>query len=220
MNKIIFRNLGLCLYQATWKMMRDFTETRTIDTLDHIWLVEHFPVFTQGQAGKPEHLLAPGEIPVIKTDRGGQVTYHGPGQLIVYVLLDIRRKNLGVKAQIHALEHSIIALLADYGIQSSTRSNAPGVYVNQAKIASLGLRIRQGCSYHGLSLNVGMDLEPFSRINPCGYPNQTVSQMRDFKDPISVTAVVPNLVTHLMHYLGYTTLIEGPDERSHDNQSN
>lgn len=215
-HNIIFRHLGLCAYATCWKMMQTFTETRHATTFDQIWLVEHFPVFTQGQAGKPEHLLAPGDIPVIQSDRGGQVTYHGPGQLVTYLLLDLRRKGFTLKTLIHSLESSIIELLAEYGIPGARKYQAPGVYVNHAKIASLGLRVKRGCSYHGLSLNVNMDLEPFSRINPCGYPNLTVVQMRDFKNPIEVEEIAPKLIDRLMHHLNYSLLITENKDKIYD----
>ncbi|WP_343032173.1 lipoyl(octanoyl) transferase LipB [Allochromatium palmeri] len=170
---------GLQDYTATWAAMRTFTDAREASTPDELWLLEHPPVFTLGQAGRPEHLLAPGTIPVIQTDRGGQVTYHGPGQLIAYLLLDLRRAGIGVKRLVERLEQSVIDLLAEQGVEAERRADAPGVYVAGAKIASLGLRVRNGCSYHGLALNVDMDLEPFSRINPCGYAGLAVTQLVD-----------------------------------------
>ncbi|MEJ2060383.1 MAG: lipoyl(octanoyl) transferase LipB [Gammaproteobacteria bacterium] len=171
--------LGLCDYEPTWHAMRDFTERRTPETADALWVVEHPPVFTLGLNGRPEHVLAPGDIPVVQVDRGGQVTYHGPGQVVVYVLLDLKRRGLGVRALVTLLEQSVIELLAEQGVDAAARADAPGVYVDGAKIAALGLRIRRGCSYHGLSFNVDMDLEPFSRINPCGYEGLPVTQLRD-----------------------------------------
>ena len=208
MTNLIIRKLGLMSYDTTWQLMKDFTHQRTLSTPDEFWLVEHFPVFTQGQAGKPEHLLNPGIIPVIQSDRGGQVTYHGPGQLVIYVLINLKRKNLGIKLLITQLEHAIISLLAQYNILGTTQIKAPGVYVNQCKIASLGLRVRRGCSYHGVSLNVSMDLEPFNQIHPCGYPNLKVVQMRDFNHSVSTTEVTPQLITHLMQQLGYSRITE------------
>lgn len=160
---------GLQSYAPVYAAMAELTDARTTDTPDVIWLMQHPPVFTQGRAGKAEHLLTPGDIPVVQTDRGGQVTYHGPGQLMVYPLLDLARRGLGVSRLVHGLEHSVIALLASHGITAEARSDAPGVYVNGAKVASLGLRVRRGCSYHGMALNVDVDLAPFARINPCGY---------------------------------------------------
>jgi len=205
---VIIRYLPRSAYQMVWERMRDFTENRSVQTTDEFWLVEHEPVFTQGQAGQAQHVLTPGTIPLIQSDRGGQVTYHGPGQLIIYTLLDLKRKALHLKALVHLLEQSIIALLDEYAIKATTRPHAPGVYVNEAKIASLGLRIRKGYSYHGLSLNVAMDLEPFSRINPCGYPGLKIVQMQDFEKTIQIAEVAPRLLAHLSHFLGYTVLIE------------
>lgn len=208
MSTLIIRKLGLTSYNTTWQLMKDFTEQRTLSTPDEFWLVEHLPIFTQGQAGKSIHLLNPGTIPVVHSDRGGQVTYHGPGQLIVYVLINLKRKNLGIKLLVTHLEQAIIRLLAQHHILGKTQTKAPGVYVNQCKIASLGLRIRRGYSYHGLSLNVSMNLEPFNRINPCGYPNLKVVQMRDFNPTVSTAKIAPQLITCLMHQLGYDAMIE------------
>ncbi|MEJ2478944.1 MAG: lipoyl(octanoyl) transferase LipB, partial [Acidihalobacter sp.] len=161
--------MGRRSYAPVWQAMQDFTDARKPDTPDEFWMLEHPPVFTLGQAGRSEHLLAPGSIPVVHIDRGGQVTYHGPGQLVVYTLLDLRRRRLGVRALVEALEQGVVDMLADYGVAAQPRRDAPGVYVDGRKIAALGLRVRRGCSYHGLALNVDMDLEPFQRINPCGY---------------------------------------------------
>jgi lipoyl(octanoyl) transferase len=180
---LLVRCRGLSDYSAAWAEMRAFTDERTQDTPDELWLLQHPPVFTLGQAGRAEHLLDPGEIPVIQTDRGGQVTYHGPGQLVAYLLVDLRRVGLGVKGLVRLLEGAVIGLLAGYGIEAEARADAPGVYVAGAKIASLGLRVRRGCSYHGLSLNVDMDLTPFLRINPCGYPGLAVTQLVDLGGP-------------------------------------
>ncbi|MBV1914108.1 MAG: lipoyl(octanoyl) transferase LipB [Pseudomonadales bacterium] len=177
---ITIRNLGLQDYAQTLEKMRAFTAARTDQTEDEIWVLQHNPVFTQGQAGKPEHLLNPDNIPVVQSDRGGQVTYHGPGQLIIYLLIDIKRLKLGVRQLVDLIEQSIIGLLTDYGIDSRARKDAPGVYVNDSKIAALGLRIRKGCSYHGLSLNIDMDLKPFGKINPCGMEGLEVTQMSAF----------------------------------------
>lgn len=173
------RKLGLVDYQQTWQAMRDFTDQRDAATEDELWLLQHPPVFTQGQAGKAEHVLLAGDIPVLQSDRGGQVTYHGPGQWIVYLLLDLRRAQLGVRDLVTLIEHSVVAVLDSLGIVSQPRADAPGVYVGAAKIASLGLRVRRGCSYHGLALNVDMDLEPFSRINPCGLQGLQVTTIRE-----------------------------------------
>lgn len=177
---ILLKNLGRSDYRETWRAMQDFTDSRGPDSADELWIAEHAPVFTQGLNGKAEHLLAPGEIPVVQVDRGGQVTYHGPGQLVLYCLLDIARLGLGVKGLVGLIEKSVIDLLQGYRITAEGRPGAPGVYVGEAKIAALGLRIRKGCCYHGLSLNVDMDLEPFSRINPCGYRGLAVTQLLDF----------------------------------------
>lgn len=163
------RRLGRVAYEPTWRDMQAYTERRGPQHPDQIWLLEHPPVFTLGLNARPEHLLAPGDIPVVPVDRGGQVTYHGPGQLVLYPLLDLRRRGLGVRALVTALEQSVVDLLAELGVDAAARPEAPGVYVDGAKLAAVGLRVRRGCSYHGLSLNVDMDLEPFSRINPCGY---------------------------------------------------
>ncbi|WP_018917304.1 lipoyl(octanoyl) transferase LipB [Vreelandella zhanjiangensis] len=180
---IELHRLGRRPYLPVWEAMRTLTDTRDSDTPDQFWLVEHDPVFTQGQAGKPEHLLMPGEIPVVQTDRGGQVTYHGPGQVVLYPLLDVRRAKIGVRELVSALENAVIALLADYDISAHARPDAPGVYVKspvgEAKIASLGLRIRRGSSYHGVALNVDGDLSAFQRINPCGYAGMAVTRLAD-----------------------------------------
>jgi lipoyl(octanoyl) transferase len=184
MNSIIIRKLGLCDYLDVWEKMRALTMARTKDTQDEIWLLQHHPVFTQGLAGKPEHILNPGDIPVIQTDRGGQVTYHGPGQLIAYPLFDLRRLQFGVRKFVSLLENSVIALLADYKINAQNREDAPGVYVGAKKICSIGLKIRHGCCYHGIALNVDMDLSPFLRINPCGYKQLAMAQISDFVEKI------------------------------------
>lgn len=186
---IHIHNLGLIDYQETLDAMRRFTAERNADTPDEIWLLQHPPVFTQGMNGKPEHLLDPGDIPLVQTDRGGQVTYHGPGQLIVYLLLDLRRRHLGVKQLVGLLEQSVIDLLKGYGIDAERRSDAPGVYVNGDKIAALGLRVKRSGSYHGLSLNIDMDLEPFDRINPCGYQGLGVTRLADLGIDDSVEVI-------------------------------
>ncbi len=173
------RRLGLTDYRPTWDAMRRFTDDRGPATADEIWLTEHPPVFTQGLNGRAEHLLAPGDIPVVQIDRGGQVTFHGPGQLVLYCLLDLQRLGIGVKGLVGTIEKSVIELLAEYAIDAKTMAGAPGVYVDGAKIAALGLRVRKGCCYHGLSLNIDMDLEPFARINPCGYRGLEVTQLVD-----------------------------------------
>ena len=172
-------NLGLRPYQEIWDAMRAYTAARDATSEDQIWLVQHPPVYTQGQAGKPEHLLAPGDIPVIQIDRGGQITYHGPGQTVMYLLLDLRRAGIGIRALVSLIEASVIGYLQEQGISAQARADAPGVYVDGKKIASLGLRVRGGCTYHGVALNVDMDLEPFSRINPCGLVGMQMTQLRD-----------------------------------------
>ena len=172
-------NLGLRPYQEIWDAMRACTAARDADSADQIWLVQHPPVYTQGQAGKPEHLLAPGDIPVIQIDRGGQITYHGPGQTVMYLLLDLRRAGIGIRALVSLIEESVIGYLQELGIRAQSRIDAPGVYVDGKKIASLGLRVRGGCTYHGVALNVDMDLEPFSRINPSGLVGMQMTQLRD-----------------------------------------
>lgn len=173
------RELGIQPYEKVWQEMREFTLGRTADTPDEIWLLQHEPVFTQGQAGRAEHILDTHGIPVVNTDRGGQVTYHGPGQLIIYLLIDVRRRKSGVRDLVDLIENSIVLVLNSYGIAAHTRARAPGVYVQDRKIAALGLRIKQGCSYHGLSFNIDMDLTPFTYINPCGYAGLEVTQLRD-----------------------------------------
>ncbi len=204
MPDLIVRTLGLQPYEPVWQRMQAFTNQRQADTPDEIWLLQHHPVFTQGQAGKAEHLLNPGEIPVVKTDRGGQVTYHGPGQLMAYLLLDLRRKKLGVRDVVSLMEEAVIALLADYGQVAVARADAPGVYVDGCKIASLGLRVRRGCSFHGLALNVDMDLQPFARINPCGYAGLQMTQLRDLCPDTDIDSATKNLLNYLVKRLGYT----------------
>ena len=201
------RQLGLVDYAASYAAMREFTEQRGLDTPDEIWFLEHPPVFTQGQAGKAEHLLMPGNIPVVESNRGGQVTYHGPGQLVVYPLLDLHRRAMGIRALVTLLEQTMVATLGGYGIEAFARADAPGVYVQQAfergmeemrKIGSIGMRVSRGCSYHGLSLNVAMDLEPFSRINPCGYAGLRMTQVSELGGPGSVADVARDLEQRLL----------------------
>jgi len=198
------RELGLVEYLPTWQAMQHFTNNRGPQTADEVWLLQHLPVFTQGQAGKAEHLLLPGDIPVVQADRGGQVTFHGPGQLVGYLLLDVRRLGFGVRELVNRIEHSLIDLLAGYGIEAAAKPDAPGVYVDGAKIASLGLRIRNGRSFHGLALNVDMDLEPFQRINPCGYAGLKMTQLRDLVGPVDFAEVMGRLRGELVQQLGYT----------------
>lgn len=177
--RLVVKNLGRQDYEPVWKAMHTFTDERDENTCDEVWLVEHNPVFTQGQAGKEEHVLAAGDIPIVKSDRGGQVTYHGPGQLVAYVLINLRRKNTGVRELVTHIENTVVNTLHQFGIESAARPDAPGVYVDNKKICSLGLRIRKGCSFHGLALNVNMDLSPFLRINPCGYAGMEMIQLHD-----------------------------------------
>ncbi|WP_189433609.1 lipoyl(octanoyl) transferase LipB [Alishewanella longhuensis] len=199
--QLVIRELGLQDYTQIWQAMQQFTDQRNSETLDEIWLLEHQPVFTQGQAGKAEHLLFPGKIPVVQVDRGGQVTYHGPGQLVAYVLLDIKRRNLGVRQLVTMLEQILIELLAGYQITAAAKSDAPGVYVDGAKIASLGLRIRKGCSFHGLALNVDMDLAPFSQINPCGYAGMKMIRSADLGGPLQVSDASKQLAALFQQHL-------------------
>ena len=189
LHQLIIRHLGRRDYLPTWQAMRDFTDRRTPETSSELWIVEHPPVFTQGQAGRSEHLLDTGDIPVVQTDRGGQVTYHGPGQLVAYVMLDLRRRGMGVQSLVRLLEQAVIDLLAGFAVTAQRREKAPGVYVEGRKIAALGLRVRRGCSFHGLSLNVDMDLAPFTRINPCGFKDFAVTQLRGFGVADSVEQV-------------------------------
>jgi lipoyl(octanoyl) transferase len=189
----LLRFLGRVEYEPTWRAMQAFTEQRGHDTRDEIWLLEHPPVFTLGMNGKAEHVLAAGDIPVVNIDRGGQVTYHGPGQLVVYPLLDLRRLKLGVRDLVVALENAIVATVAQWGIDAAGKRDAPGVYVGGRKLASIGLRIRRGCSYHGLALNVAMDLEPFRRINPCGYQGLEVTQVSQLGGPADLQLVAEAL---------------------------
>jgi len=201
------RHLGIQPYAPCWEAMQAFTDRRDGNTPDELWLTQHPPVFTLGQAAKPEHLLAVGEIPVVQVDRGGQVTYHGPGQLMAYTLFDLRRLGLGAGAMVSLLEGSLIGLLASYGIQANARCDAPGVYVDGAKIASLGLRIRRGCAFHGLALNVDMDMEPFLRINPCGYAGLAMTQLRDLNGPTDLSQVGRDLSHQLASRLAATDLV-------------
>ncbi|GMQ87854.1 MAG: lipoyl(octanoyl) transferase LipB [Gammaproteobacteria bacterium] len=188
--------------------MRGFTLQRNASSEDELWLLEHPPVFTQGMNGKPEHLLAPGDIPVVPVDRGGQVTYHGPGQLVAYVMLDLTRLGIGIRRLVEALEQSVIDWLAAQGVTAQARRDAPGVYVEGAKIAALGLRVKRGCSYHGLAFNVAMDLEPFSRINPCGYQDMPVTQLVDLGISLSVEEVGQNWLPYLAAQLRYTAHLD------------
>ena len=183
--------------------MHHYTDQRNSLSRDEIWLVEHHPVFTQGQAGKAEHLLMPGDIPVVQSDRGGQVTYHGPGQQVMYVLIDIKRRKLGVRQLVTALEETVIETLTSFDVNARARADAPGVYVGEEKICSLGLRIRKGCSFHGLALNVAMDLTPFSRINPCGYAGMRMTQLQHFQPEVGLDQVQVPLVNAFARLTGY-----------------
>jgi lipoyl(octanoyl) transferase len=200
-NTVIVRQLGLRSYEPIWQKMQDFTDTRDDNSPDEIWFVEHEPVFTQGQAGKAEHVLAPGDIPVIQVDRGGQVTYHGPGQQMMYVLFNLRRLKIGVRELVTWLEECIVDMLKEYDINAYAKPDAPGVYVNDSKIASLGLRVRRGCSFHGLALNVNMDMSPFMRINPCGYAGMNMVQTSELNGPSQLDEVAQGLVKHMLKRL-------------------
>ncbi|MBB1200182.1 lipoyl(octanoyl) transferase LipB [Enterobacteriaceae bacterium 89] len=201
LNTLLVRQLGIQPYEPVSQAMHEFTDTRDDTTPDEIWLVEHQPVFTQGQAGKAEHVLVPGDIPVIQSDRGGQVTYHGPGQQVMYVLLNLKRRKLGVRELVTLLEQTVVNTLAEFGIESHPRADAPGVYVGEKKICSLGLRIRKGCSFHGLALNVAMDLSPFLRINPCGYAGMEMTQMQHWVADAKTQNIAPVLVRHFLALL-------------------
>ncbi|MFC3551335.1 lipoyl(octanoyl) transferase LipB [Lysobacter cavernae] len=198
------RDLGRQPYEPVWRAMQAFTDARSADTPDELWLVEHDPVFTLGQAGKDEHVLMPGDIPVVHVDRGGQVTYHGPGQIVLYPLLDLRRLKLGVKEYVSRVEQAMIDTLADWNIHAQRRDGAPGVYVNDAKIGALGIRVRHGCTFHGLAFNIAMDLGPYQRINPCGFQGLQVTSMLDLGGPSGLDAVKPVLVGHVAHLFGLT----------------
>ena len=203
---LLVRELGLVDYQPTLDAMRCFTDERGPDTPDEIWLLQHPKVFTQGQAGKAEHVLAAGDIPIIQAERGGQVTYHGPGQLVGYLLLDLRRLGLGVRDLVTAMELALVDVLQGYGLDAAPKPDAPGVYVAGAKIASLGLRVRRGCSFHGLALNVDMDMEPFQRINPCGYSGLRMAQLSELvAEPVSLPLVQEQLIKALRQRLGFTS---------------
>ena len=196
------RRLGLMEYEPVWRAMQTFTDQRDENTPDELWLVEHPPVFTQGQAGLAEHILAPGDIPVIQVDRGGQVTYHGPGQIVAYPLIDIDRLEMGVRKLVTGIEQAIIDVLQSYDVEAQLLAGAPGVYINGVKIASLGLRIRKGKSFHGLAFNINMDLEPFQRINPCGFQGLQVTNLSAFTD-VAMTEVEGRLIAGLSQVLGY-----------------
>jgi lipoyl(octanoyl) transferase len=198
---LIVRHLGQQPYESVWQDMQRFTEQRDKNTNDEIWIVQHPSVFTLGKAGKAEHLLNTGDIPVVQVDRGGQVTYHGPGQLVIYVLLDLNRLKLGVRELVTRLENCVIGLLSEYDIKAESKKEAPGVYVDGKKIAALGLRVRRGYCFHGLALNVDMDLEPFARINPCGYEGLEITQIADFIDDINFDIITHQLLEQLEHQI-------------------
>ena len=209
-NLYVRRLPGLQPYEPVWRAMQMFTDARMPDTPDELWVVEHEPVFTLGQAGKWEHVLTPGEIPVIPVDRGGQVTYHGPGQIVAYPLIDLRRAGIGVRDFVHRIEQAVIDTLAEWNIVGGRRDGAPGVYVNAAKVAALGIRVRRGCTFHGLAFNVDMDLEPFRRINPCGYQGLAVTQMLDLGGPSRLDDVAAVLVAELARQLGLEAIPADP----------
>ena len=198
---LLIRQLGIQPSEKTWQEMQAFTDQRSEETDDELWLLQHPPVYTLGKNGKPEHILDPGDIPVVQSDRGGQVTYHGPGQIVVYALLDLNRLRIGVRELVTRLEDGVINLLDDYGIDAKARRDAPGVYVDGRKIAALGLRVRKGRSFHGLSFNVDMDLEPFSRINPCGYEGLEVTQLADLVEELDFNDVERLLLSHLQQQI-------------------
>ena len=199
---LIIRHLGIQDYLSVWSQMKSFTEQRGPDTPNELWLLQHAPVYTQGQAGKPTHILRHNSIPIVQSDRGGQITYHGPGQLIAYLLMDIQREKIGIRTLVRQLEQLLIEMLGAEGISAEVHSGAPGVYVNNKKIASIGLRVKQGCTYHGISLNVNMDLTPFNDINPCGFTELKMTQMSDYLNPISLSAVSDKLGEAFIHYFG------------------
>lgn len=198
---LIVKRLGRVDYAPTFQAMQDFTAGRTAETPDEVWIVEHPPVYTLGQAGKPEHILQDIGIPLVQIDRGGQVTYHGPGQVVIYLLLDLHRRKIKVRELVTAIEQAVINLLATHGVTAERRDGAPGVYVGEAKVAALGLRIRHGCSYHGVSLNVDMDLSPFAAINPCGYAGLKVIQTKDLNIPLTAHEAGEQLSQHLLQQL-------------------
>lgn len=206
-NEIVIRQVDINDYEPIWQAMQHFTDHRGEQDRDELWIVEHAPVFTQGQAGKEEHLLNTGDIPVVQVDRGGQVTYHGPGQLVVYLLLDLRRRKLGVRDLVTKIEQAIVDLLAKYDINAYAKADAPGVYVAESKVASLGLRVRKGCSFHGLALNIDMDMEPFLRINPCGYAGMEMVQTKALGGPQTVTEAGAALSQILATSLNSTEVI-------------
>lgn len=218
---LVIRQLNTMDYSEVWHAMQLFTDNRDENTADELWLVEHPPVFTQGQAGKAEHLLMPGDIEVVKVDRGGQVTYHGPGQQVIYIMINLRRKKIGVRALVTLIENSLIAALADYNVPAYAKPDAPGVYVDNKKVASLGLRVRKGCSFHGLALNVNMDLSPFLRINPCGYAGLEMVQTSDLNGPENTADASEALVKHLLslfsaNHVSYQAGLPSESNKDHE----
>jgi len=205
-DQLIIRELGVQPYEPIWQKMQSFTDQRNDSSIDEIWLLQHEPVFTQGQAGKDEHLLETGDIPVVQVDRGGQVTYHGPGQLVIYLLINLRRKKIGIRDLVTVMEESLVATLKDYQVDAYAKPDAPGVYVNNSKIASLGLRVRKGCSFHGLALNMDMDLEPFLRINPCGYAGMAMTQLVSLVGDFEQAEVSEHMLNYLINKIGYTDI--------------
>ncbi|MFK8011218.1 MAG: lipoyl(octanoyl) transferase LipB [Marinicellaceae bacterium] len=200
---INLKYMGLCDYEPVWRAMQKFTDQRDKSTTDELWMVEHPPVFTQGQAGKAEHILNAEDIPIIQVDRGGQVTYHGPGQIVIYPLIDLKRHKMGIKALVFGIEQALINTLENYGVSANRKEKAPGVYTNGKKIASLGLRVRKGCTFHGLAFNIRMDLSPFSRINPCGYAGLEVTQLSHTNDKVELLEVQEILIKQLCQNLNF-----------------
>ncbi|MCP4598468.1 lipoyl(octanoyl) transferase LipB [Neptuniibacter sp.] len=205
-DQLIVRDLGLQPYEPIWQKMQQFTNERDETAVDEIWLLQHEPVFTQGQAGKEEHVLNTGDIPIVQVDRGGQVTYHGPGQLIVYLLLNLKRLKVGVRELVSIMEDSVVETVQSYGVDAYAKPDAPGVYVDESKIASLGLRVRRGCSFHGLALNLDMDLEPFLRINPCGYAGMAMTQLAMLSDNLDQAEATERLLNFLINKIGYSEI--------------
>ncbi|MCP5090970.1 MAG: lipoyl(octanoyl) transferase LipB [Gammaproteobacteria bacterium] len=210
---IVIRDLDRQDYVPLWHAMQCFTDARSETTSDEIWFTEHPPVFTMGLNASEEHLLAPGDIPVVQIDRGGQVTFHGPGQLMIYPLLDLKRRNLGVRTLVTALEQSVVDLAAEFDIAAASRADAPGVYVEGDKLASVGLRIRRGCSFHGMALNIDIDLDPFSRINPCGYAELKMTDLTRLGVDLDLTTTWPRLLPHFLHHLRIDEAVATPVER-------
>ncbi len=203
---LVIKHLGFSEYEPVWRAMQSFTDDRDKATLDQLWVVEHPSVFTQGQAGKPEHILDSGDIPIIQVDRGGQVTYHGPGQIVMYPMIDLKRHKMGIKALVNGIEEALIQTLAKYHVMAKRKENAPGVYVEGKKIASLGLRVRKGCTFHGLAFNIDMDLNPFLRINPCGYAGLEVTQLSELSTGVDISDVQDQLIQQLCQQLQFNAV--------------